>query len=373
MEAARITLSWLQSSLSKRFPELQITHFHLEDIGAGTSYGATVLRATLTRTPNYLPASLIIKLPVTDAQTLRNLETTGILLREALFYRDLANNKGLDIPDIYHVSIHNNDFEIIMEDLGNDQRKTLGNLSIDQINRALVSVAKLHATYWNHNILGQTWLKPISDGSRESRSENLASISRAIDILRTNRHDAIYTLDCACRLQRLIPDSPTIVPLPKPITLVHGDFHSNNLYFSDNRVVFFDWQLTGKGTPMMDVANLLVSSCEPKVHIENMGNFLTTYHRALVKEGISSYSIDSIRLGYRLALFFTFLKFLIVLGTIKLDNDDNEAFIDIVIPKLESCARAANAKLYCRLMPLMFLAIKFVNLCHGIFEHLRRP
>ena len=373
MKAAQITLTWLQSSLSKRFPELQIAAFRLEDIGAGTGYGATVLRASLRRTPDHLPSSLIIKLPVTDPLTFQNLKTAGILLREALFYRNLADDIRIDIPKIYHIAIHEDDFEIIMEDLGNDHRETFDDLSTDQIKRSLVSVATLHAIYWNHDILEQTWLHPISDGSRESRNENLTSISRAIDILQTSRHDVSYSLACARRLQHVFPSSPTTLPLPRPITLVHGDFHSNNLHFSDNRVVVFDWQLAGKGTPTMDVANLLVSSCEPKVLAENIDDFLSTYHHALVNEGISSYSIRSLRRGYHLALFFTFLKFLIVFGTIKLDNNDDRALIDSAIPKLENCARAANAKLYCRLMPALFLAIKFVNLCGLIIKNLQRP
>ena len=373
MKVAEITLIWLRSALSKRFPELHISHFRLEDIGAGTGYGATVLRATLQRTPDYLPASVIVKLPVTDALTLHNLKTTGVLLREARFYRDLAANDRLDVPEIYHVAIHDSDFEIIMEDLGSDKRNTLDDLSVDQIKQSLVSIAKLHSSFWDHHILQDAWLKPVSDGSRESRKENLASVSRAINILEASSHGVGYTLDCACRLQRLIPESPTTVPLPKPVTLVHGDFHSNNLYFSERGVILFDWQLTGKGTPMMDVANLLVSSCDPKVYSENIDDFLATYHRALVREGISTYSISSLRRGYRDALFFTFLKFLIVLGTVQLDNEDGEALKDSAIPRLDACARAANAKLYCRLMPLMFLAIKFVNLCHAIFDPLRRP
>jgi hypothetical protein len=70
---------------------------------------------------------------------------------------------------------------------------------------------------------------------------------------------------------------------------VHGDLWVNNLLWSNeeepNRRVaaFIDWQMTVRGSPMVDVNRLLAMNTEPEVRhgLEREGNLLAFYLKSL--------------------------------------------------------------------------------------------
>ena len=361
MKAEAINLSWLNEVLSETRQQATITDFVLTDIGEGTGFGGTVLKVGITfdrSTP--CPGTVIVKLPVTDPDTLDSFHNQGILHREARFYRDLAPAVDLSTPEVYYVDLTDDGFVIVMEDLGEMPEDEF--LSSRQMTAALTELAKLHAAYWNHPLTDEQWLSPVADGDDQSRADNQKRLDRAIELLEASDADLDYCLKCAHRLRKLLPKAPGQTPLPKPVTLCHGDFHGLNIFFREEEVVIFDWQLVSKGTPLMDVANLIVSSCEPEGQALLQDQLLDHYYRQLIDNGITGFSRRKLRSGFRDAMFFTFLKFLMVIGTIQFDVEGGQEKLDDLLPRLNACAISANAKIYCALLPIMFLIVNFVNL-----------
>ena len=376
MKPEDLSIAWLNDALAGNCGDARVTGFNVDDIGAGTGFGATVLRVGLeyddaVQSAGDAPASIILKLPVGDEATLAAIREQGIL-REARFYAEIApvlqttlKSRALHLPQVYHVEFDGEDFAIAMADLG-DIRPTGGifeSMPEAQVKQALIAVAGLHATFWNHPLTRTDWLRPIADGDAASRDAHAGRLRTAIDYLAQSPHDCGYTLDCAYRLLDLLPRAPVRTPLPKPLTLTHGDFHRNNLHRAEGGgVTLFDWQLVSRGTPAMDVANLLATSLDPAAYQRLLLPLLRTYHEALIAAGIDDYSWGQFRRGYRDALFFTFLKFLIVLGTINYDVADGVSLREAMIPRLNALAINADAKRYCQLMPLLFPVIKIINL-----------
>ena len=84
-----------------------------------------------------------------------------------------------------------------------------------------------------------------------------------------------------------------------PVTLMHGDLRLDNLFFEGERVLFIDWQLVRRGPPMYDIAYLLSCGLTDEASAHEL---IESYHRALVREGVTDYSLQQAWLDYRLAL-----------------------------------------------------------------------
>jgi aminoglycoside phosphotransferase (APT) family kinase protein len=69
-----------------------------------------------------------------------------------------------------------------------------------------------------------------------------------------------------------------------PQSLLHGDTHRGNLGFHDQRVTLFDWQVTGKGPALKDLAYFAATSLAPEVR------------RSIERDLVRDY-VDAIRAG----------------------------------------------------------------------------
>ena len=291
----KISTGWLNRALGEHAGSNRIIDYRIDNIGDGKGFGGKVLRVYLSRERPSGLESVIVKLPVDDPDTLQSMVVQDMLLREIRFYRNLASDIDLDIPTIYYTELNGNDFAIVMEDLGDVTHRMLKPLAMEELEVALRSAAKLHAAFWNSPILNEAWLRPVVDGNDASRNNNEQSLRHAIELLEQSPDDTAYTEACAHRLLALLPKAPRVTPLPKPVTLAHGDFHGNNLHIRGDDITIFDWQLVAKGTPAMDVANLIASSSEPGDYHQILEPLLRTYHDALMAEGITNYSFKQLQ------------------------------------------------------------------------------
>ncbi|MEM7196559.1 MAG: phosphotransferase [Pseudomonadota bacterium] len=368
MQRDSITVDWLNQALSHTLGKTHITSFDVEDVGAGTGFGGNVLRLQLSYDEETnAPRSVIVKLPIGNAETLEAMRVQGMLLREALFYQEIEPQLNVRTPKPLFVRAADDDFEIIMEDLGDIKRPELMDMTRDELEMSITEVAKLHARFWNQPEIHQAWLQNPLDGTDESRQSNLLAFERALQVLRNYDGDHEYAIDCVERIKANVMNSPKEVPLPNPVTLVHGDYHANNIHCTPNEVSIFDWQLVSKGTPLMDVANLLVSSSDPELHRERQDEFLEIYGEALAEQGVD-YSLNKMKRQYRDALFFTFMKFIVIIGTIDDGAQGRDELFDTTVPKMDKVARHANAKVYTRLMPLIFLVMRVQMFFRKLFR-----
>ena len=196
--------------------------------------------------------------------------------------------------------------------------------------------------------------------------ENFRSMNHALELLAESPEDTSYVEACIHRRIDLLPKAPKVTPLPNPVTLAHGDFHGNNIHIQGDQVTIFDWQLVAKGTPAMDVANLIASSSEPTEYHKIAEPLLRTYHEALLAEGITDYPFSKLQQGYADAMFFTFLKFVVVVGTISYDAEGGEELQADILPKLDFMARNADAEGYIKKLPFLFVIIRIINFFNRI-------
>jgi hypothetical protein len=102
-----------------------------------------------------------------------------------------------------------------------------------------------------------------------------------------NRLDELYPAD-ARLLRSLASDPwPLVAALQRgPQTLIHGDWKLGNLGREDARTILLDWDRTGEGPPLVDLAWYLAVNCDrlPETKEDAIG----AYRAALESAGIST-------------------------------------------------------------------------------------
>jgi hypothetical protein len=88
------------------------------------------------------------------------------------------------------------------------------------------------------------------------------------------------------------------------LTLVQGDAHFANIFFSRNchHIYLLDWDAWQRGIGPWDLACALVLSHDPEVRRQVECKTLRAYHDSLVSEGVIGYSYDQCLADYRLSI-----------------------------------------------------------------------
>ncbi len=212
-----------------------------EQIGQDYGFASQIFRIRLSG------RSLVAKL--------WNVEQVG--QDEVLFYQTFSN-LNCRIPTCYFAATDQKQRRavLLLEDVsGGVQGNVLKPLSKDQAIGVAASLAHLHAQWTNSPTLAETtWLKNISSwepapGWIESRRKRF--LSRFPTSLNLNSAKMIE------QLEQLV-DITNIRVKSQPSTLLHGDFHLDNLLFdAENAPVILDWARPVLGPPVLNLAVLL--------------------------------------------------------------------------------------------------------------------
>ncbi len=253
--AAELDAAWLEQALGERHPGVRIRSVELVHRAEVTNAHAR-LRVDYDE-PAGAPKRLFAKLLPSEPGHREAIRGTGMGLREALFYRELAPRLELRTPRIHAVRVdpESGDFVLLMEDLaatGCTVSEGPQSVSVDAAARALDDLAALHVRYEDPerrraeagwvpeppppSDYGVVRLKQGLEEHRERLSDAFAEMARVY----VEHQAALHALWH-----------------PGPRTLIHGDAHIGNLFEDSGRVGFLDWGLIAASTPLRDVGYFL--------------------------------------------------------------------------------------------------------------------
>lgn len=277
-----------------------VTGWRQEKLGGFGLIGmATRIRLEYSNSNDLSPASVIIKCPNPAFP-----DSFPLALVESQFYSSnfhlLAN---LKVPTLYfaEVDTSNETCLIILEDLNDDGFITqLNGCSLEQATLALEEISKFHAFWWNYEPSStQFWIqKPKSTSIfKFCRHWLLSYTGDWPDMLGETPSLLVKNIDKIAH--KLEGDSHT---------LVHGDFHCQNMAFGMNKssedVTFIDFQCMQLATPMLDVARFIATSLTIDTRKTIEAELLSSYHGELKKYKITDYSSSEWTDDYRRALLW---------------------------------------------------------------------
>ncbi|MBW2421286.1 MAG: phosphotransferase [Deltaproteobacteria bacterium] len=344
-----LSAEWVTNSLRETgvLCDARVNKIEHQILGEGEGFMGQVirLRLHLDQPEDGVPQTVIAKLPTLVRENRSIGELLGAYEREILFYDALAPALPLRTPRVYYSAMEGSrtseqeaegaakldtfpmwlirlvmllvtwlasrrtrSYVILLEDIApgrvGDQ---VAGCTTQEAGRILAEIAKVHARYWEKPELGESyWLRRQVLNPRTMHSVFLKNLPGFSERFRSSAPEGFesslrWLEENAVKLMRAFGDSA-------PETLLHGDLRLDNLGFSQpansepGSIIFFDWQLAGRGPSAYDVAYFLSGALTPELAPEVSVELVRDYHAALVSEGIEDYSFEDCLRDYRRAL-----------------------------------------------------------------------
>jgi len=275
--------------------------------GSSGVFGTVVrLRPDAVTGPGGLPPSLILKLPSGAPENRSRAIAFGLYEREARFYREVAPGFALRVPRCYGSWLEpGGEAALLLEDLGHlAPGDLLCGISPGRAMLAVECLARAHAQWWDQPRLGDLpWVPALADPPMSG----LADACRELWPAFVELHAGDLPPGSIGLGERVVPWLPELLARlsRSPVTLAHGDFRVDNLFFDDpqatHSVAVVDWQLVSRCRGAFDVAYLLCQSMWSVQRRRHEMAILARWHEALLDAGVCGYNFDQAIADYRCA------------------------------------------------------------------------
>ena len=325
----QISVEWMRQAFSAGGvgdPSV-IGALEVERLSDATNAIGTLFRCRLTGGKGRPadPASVIVKLPATDATPFRFAKWLSLYRREYVFYRHVAPEARLRAPTLFYGDFdeRSHRFVLVIEDLG--EMEMIPQFAAADPPRALAAVREIA------QFQGRFW--------EGADAPALAHCGEFLNARERRIMQMVYMLTAAPALDRfgdLFPASMRRLAVnfgsrieahfaavaKGPKTIVHGDYRSENMMFEKNAedLAIIDWQGCGLGCGMFDVSYFLGTS----VSIDNRRRIereaVETYHDAVCRAGAADYTLDDCWRSYRQNMLGALMHCVIGCGALEMDN-----------------------------------------------------
>ena len=221
--------------------------------------------------------------------------------RELAAYRLLAPLKGRLSPRLFSGATtdrgSNGLFLLEFIHRARNQDQLIG-LTGPELASAARSIAHIHAKFWN------------SPAVKKAAGLPRHHYMRA--------HETQRYLPAFLRWAKLpLKDAKLFRSLPKqakkaltrlrqgPLTLVHGDLRSDNIFYGRKSVRFIDWGLSLAGNAAFDLARLAGGSARKPLSLPEHVDLFQLWHRELLRRGVRRYPVHKAWQDYRDAVLLT--------------------------------------------------------------------
>lgn len=298
--AEAIDAAWLEAALRERHPGVRVESVEVVDRAEVTNNHAW-LRVRFAEAAG-VPESLFCKLLPVEPARRAAIAATGMGLREARFYAELAPHLKLRVPRAFvaRCDVGDGRFVLLLEDLrlaGCTVSSGPESVPPDAAADALADLADLHVRYEDpaRRAREAGFVKP-PDPPSDYGSTRLA-------FALAHRRDAFAE---ASRLY--VDHQPALHALwaAGPSTVIHGDTHIGNVFFEPvgaaafepsgagravvGRIGFLDWGMLVVSTPLRDVAYFLQMSLSVEDRRREERRLLD--HYLAVRRALGGSSID---------------------------------------------------------------------------------
>lgn len=329
--ANEITAEWMQRALMAggACSSAEIDALEIEALSEVTNAFGSLFRCRLTsRGGPADPASLIVKMPTSDALAFRMAKWLSLHRREVVYYRDIAPLGDLRSPALLYgdFDAHSHRFVLVLEDLGSmqsvPQRESVGEL---RARRAIRGIARLHGRFW------------------EAREEPaLAACGAFLTAGESRIMQTIYLLTLPAALERFGDLFSTAARRTAdafgtritthfaalaegPTTLVHGDYRGDNLLFGgpgEDGLAALDWQGCGVGCGLHDVAFFLATSVSIDERRRIERDAVDEYHDTVCRLGAAkAFTREDCWRSYRQNILGALMPMVIGSGAIKMGDE----------------------------------------------------
>ena len=305
-----VSADWLTGVLQgSGFDGAQITDLQVEVIGEGVGIMGLLYRVKLSYSESSakeVPQSVVIKVPSPHEQTRHIARAFMFYGKEIGFYRDAAKDTPLETPRCYaaHHDPESDDFVLVLEDLdGMEVISQLDGCPIDKAEIAIEALARHHAAFWESERFSEDlawlpfgWDVPFPQAIAQGFSQAWPTCME------------MFPNGVSERIKKVGEKFPTVTSemmelADSPVTLAHGDFRLDNLFFQNEDLKVIDWQICIKTVGGYDVGYFLSQSLTIEDRRTHERDLLDKYRKTLSEIGLD-YPQDRLMEDYRRSVLF---------------------------------------------------------------------
>lgn len=345
--SAAIDAEWLDTVLRRNgvLSEAKVSSVASANLGVGVGIMAEVSRLSIgyDKAGAGAPASVISKFPTADPINLGVARMLFFYPREVAFYTQLAQHSPIRTPRLLHADLDMSDhsFVLLLEDMGGatpgDQ---ITGLTPAQAEAAIRAIARLHGAWWGKVDSGgmdalfdfadpqygaavqagyQGFLAPALSGFADFYSDYTKKTAEGL-------------APVAARVVRDLASGAR--------TFVHGDYRADNLLFAPglgaDGIAAVDWQISGRGGPLYDVAYLICNSVPVAYRRQAEKTLLRLYYDTLLHTGVEGFSFDDCWTAYRFAVLCGLFVAIFTSGGMDLGNQRGVEMVRAVIRRVDA-------------------------------------
>lgn len=330
-----VAAQWLTQSLRSGgvlAADSQVTEFDIEPIGMGIGIMGLLYRLSLRYdNEDAGPATVVLKLASSDPQARHVSRVFRFYEKEVGFYRHFAPLTPVPTTACYAADhdLETDDFALLLEDVGDAAvHSQVDGCPLDAALLTLQNIARHHAAFADSALFDDpdfAWVpfgsdSPNPEGVIQGMADSWGPFQESFPELVTDELVAI--------MDRFATSARSLLTVKegRPITLVHGDYRLDNLFFSaDGRVTAIDWQVCAKGPFAYDLAYFMTQSLTIEDRRAHEAALIDAYLDELRAAGVD-HDYDMLMDDYRATAMFC-LCYPIQAGRIELVNDRARALI----------------------------------------------
>ena len=359
-----------------------IKDMDVEPIGVGLGLLADILRCHLTYrdhdsessdegTP--APATVIVKLPSTEAKSRRLCKRFDLYKREYDYYDRLAAHVPLRTPALFYGDFETRGyrFVLVLEDLRAMQTADqIVGATADQARRAVRGIAGLHGHYWNKVD------QPALSGFRKELSPKYRPLVQTVylaNLLPTMlRFGDVFSKETRRLAESYGPSVAQHMGIfaAGPMTFTHGDFRLDNMFFGDNEdFAVIDWQVSAIHSGLYDVAYFLATSVTSEVRRRVEREAVVEYHDIVRAMGPEDFTFEECWQLYRNNILGRLITAVITCGGLDLNDRRSYELAEISLRRTLTAIEDLDAgELVPRPRPILVPSGLFSSLSRGAYH-----
>jgi Phosphotransferase enzyme family len=334
-----VTVEWMAEALGVRLDAIDV-----HQIAEGHGFMGQLARVTLhpsehnamhpTVHPAVHPAvdSVIVKLPTSEPGGHLIGKMMRVWDREHCFYRDVASHLNIRVPKAF-VNVIDPPC-LVLEDLAPAvPGDHVAGATLDQAQRSIDVLARHHGAWFEHPLLSTfTWMPGLDDPA-------ILTLGPAFALgwpMFLSRFDGQLPARCLRWCEAFVKTIPEWITTHygDPITLTHGDFRLDNLFFfDDGDVAVIDWQMSMRAPGQTDLVYFCANNLSIEMRRTHEDALIKRYVHGLHAAGVpaEAVTVDSVRRGYIEGLLFYAVSFGASLLTIDPANERGAALFDALV------------------------------------------
>jgi hypothetical protein len=215
------------------------------------------------------------------------------------------------VPRCYFADLDSSSgyFALLLEDMRDCRVGDPRQGSLEDIELAIDYLASFHARWWDSPRLREfDWMRHPDVVPVEAQAEQMrGDLARSLEAVR-QRFPSEFPSVLGAVVERLLANFDAVLERQRDAsryTLVHRDFHPQQLFFPTERggrFVVFDWQTATAGRGADDLARIVTMGLTVPQREQHDRRLIERYHAGVVRSGVSGYTLDQCVLDFRAGL-----------------------------------------------------------------------